>query len=186
MFIRCKKTPNRTTAVQIVESIRVSGKITQKVIRHIGTAANDNEINNFKIAANIIIANLKSSIPPESEEINVNLNAFFKEKIINTGIHDIYGTIFDQVGFNNVLKNKNYNDILRNVVMARIANPGSKKVTSEQLDTKFNINVPLKNIYRMMDQLNDKVIDDIQKLSLQHTNKLCNEKISCPSGKHAC
>ena len=178
MFIRCKKTPNRTTAVQIVESIRVSGKITQKVIRHIGTANNDNEINNFKIAANIIIANLKSYIPPESEEINVNLNAFFKEKIINTGIHDIYGTIFDEVGFNNILKNKNYNDILRNVVMARIANPDSKKATSEQLETKFNINIPLKKIYRMMDQLDDQTIEHIQKLSLQHTNKLCNEKIS--------
>ena len=178
MFIRCKKTQNRTTAVQIVESIRVNGKITQKVIRHIGTAANENEINNFKTAAKIIIANLKSSIPPELEEINVNLNTFFKEKVITTGIHDIYGTIFDEVGFNYVLKNKNYNDILRNVVMARIANPDSKKATSEQLETKFNVNIPLKKIYRMMDRLNDQVIDDIQTLSLQHTNKLCNEKIS--------
>lgn len=126
--------------MQIVESTRVSGKITQKVIRHIGTATNDNEINNFKKAANIIIANLKSCNPPKSEEIN----AFFKEKVIATGIHDIYGTIFDEIGFNNLLKNKAYGDILRNVVMARTANPDSKKATSEQLETKFNINVPLK------------------------------------------
>ena len=103
MFIRCKKTQNKTTAVQIVESVRTNGKIIQKVIRHIGTATNDNEINNFKTAANIIIANLKSCIPPELEEINVNLNAFIKETVVTTGIHDIYGTIFDEVGFNNVV-----------------------------------------------------------------------------------
>ena len=178
MFIRCKKTQNKTTAVQIVESVRTNGKIIQKVIRHIGTATNDNEINNFKIAANIIISNLKSCIPPEQEEINVNLNTFIKEMVITTGIHDIYGTIFDEIGFNNVLKNKNYSDILRNVVMARIANPDSKKATAEQLATKFNVKVPLKKIYRMMDELNDQAIDNIQKLSLQHTNKICDEKIS--------
>lgn len=29
-----------------------------------------------------------------------------------------------------------------------------------------------------MDQLDEQVINNIQKLSLQHTNKLCDEKIS--------
>lgn len=178
MFIRCKKTQNSNTAIQIVESVRIDSKVVQKVIRHIGTASNEDEINNFKIAANIIIANLKSSIPPEPDKINVNLNSFFKEKVVVTGIHDIYGTIFDETGFNNIFKNKDYNDILRNIIMARIANPDSKKATSEQLETKFNLKVPLKKIYRLMDRLNDEVIDNIQKLSLQHTKKICNEKIS--------
>ena len=114
MFIRCKKTQNSNTAIQIVESVRIDSKVVQKVIRHIGTASNEDEINNFKIAANIIIANLKSSIPPEPDKINVNLNSFFKEKVVVTGIHDIYGTIFDETGFNNIFKNKDYNDILRN------------------------------------------------------------------------
>ena len=178
MFVRCKKTQNSNTAIQIVESVRINNKVVQKVIRHIGTATTEDEINNFKAAANVIIAKLKFSIPSEPEEINVNLNSFFKEKIITIGIHDIYGTIFDNVGFNNILKNKNYNDILRNVVMARIANPDSKKATAEQLESKFNIKIPLKNIYRAMDQLDDNVINNIQKLSLQYTNKICDEKIS--------
>ena len=126
---------------------------------------------------NFIISNLKSSIPPEPDKINVNLNFFFKEKVVVTGIHDIYGTIFDEAGFNNIFKNKVYNDILRNIIMARIANPDSKKATSEQLETKFNLKIPLKKIYRLMDRLNDEVIDNIQKLSLQHTKKNCNEKM---------
>ena len=53
MFIRCKKTQNSNTAIQIVESVRIDSKVVQKVIRHIGTASNEDEINNFKIAANM-------------------------------------------------------------------------------------------------------------------------------------
>jgi len=52
MFIRTKKSPNYVkTSVQLVENIRSKGKVSQKVIRHFGSAINDDELNVlFKLA----------------------------------------------------------------------------------------------------------------------------------------
>ncbi|MCX8473340.1 MAG: IS1634 family transposase, partial [Sediminibacterium sp.] len=52
MFIRTKKSPNSVkTSVQLVENIRSKGKVSQKVIRHFGSAINDDELNVlFKLA----------------------------------------------------------------------------------------------------------------------------------------
>jgi len=46
MFIGYRKIDNDKIRVQIVENYRVKNKITQKVLRHVGTAKNETEQNN--------------------------------------------------------------------------------------------------------------------------------------------
>jgi hypothetical protein len=44
MFVRYRKTENGKTRVQIVENYRVNNKVCQKVLRHVGTAKNEEEL----------------------------------------------------------------------------------------------------------------------------------------------
>ncbi len=45
MFIRKKTTQkNPNTYIQLVESYRVGGKLRQRVVKHIGTAVNDEQL----------------------------------------------------------------------------------------------------------------------------------------------
>ena len=50
MFVRVKKTPNSPRcSVQIVESSRVMGKVKQTIVKHIGVAKDDDELEELKL-----------------------------------------------------------------------------------------------------------------------------------------
>ena len=45
MFVRIKTSPNtKKTSVQIVKNMKVEGKVKQKIIRHVGSAIDKDEI----------------------------------------------------------------------------------------------------------------------------------------------
>ena len=55
MFVRVKSTPKSPRkSVQIVQSTRVNGKVKQTIVKHIGVAANDEELEELKSLANSI------------------------------------------------------------------------------------------------------------------------------------
>ena len=55
MFVRVKTTPKSPRkSVQIVESKRVAGKVKQRIVKHIGVALDDNELEELKSLANSI------------------------------------------------------------------------------------------------------------------------------------
>jgi hypothetical protein len=50
MFIRVKSTPKSPRkSIQLVESKRIDGKVKQKIIKHVGVAANDEELEELKL-----------------------------------------------------------------------------------------------------------------------------------------
>ena len=60
MFIRVKTTPNSPRkSVQIVESFRVDNKVKQKIVKHIGVALDDYELNELKLLASAIKTKLE-------------------------------------------------------------------------------------------------------------------------------
>jgi len=49
MFVRVKSTPKSPRkSVQIVESYRVEGKVRQRIVKHIGVAQDDSELEKLK------------------------------------------------------------------------------------------------------------------------------------------
>ncbi|GFP37299.1 hypothetical protein HKBW3S44_00979, partial [Candidatus Hakubella thermalkaliphila] len=55
MFVRVKVTPNSPRkSVQIVASLRVGDKVRQKIVRYIGVAQNDEELEELKLLAESI------------------------------------------------------------------------------------------------------------------------------------
>ena len=208
MFVRVKSSPNSPRkSVQIVHSERINGKVKQKIIKHIGIAYDENELEELKLYANRlkIELELKSQLPLYSieeietlekkakeskkeqevkdnrEDYEVNLLDLIEEDRVIKGIHDIYGKMYSELGFDKIIANPTRNvsasKALKEIVMARIANPDSKRGSVEMLEEKFGVNLNLKSVYRMMDKLDDKRIKKLNTLVLNQTKSLLDNKI---------
>lgn len=195
MWIRVKPRSNGKKSIQIVESHRRCDKITQKIIRHVGQAETEEEIDQMKKIAKSIINRLEQerspSLPLFSTDIankestdkipdNVKLKDLQEEQRIITGIPDVFGKLFDDLGFNeSILKTRRdayWNKILKDCVIARLANPCSKRRTASLLEQDFGIRHNLDNIYKMLDYLflNKERVKDIVS---NNTLNLFGEKI---------
>lgn len=203
MFVRVKTSPNSPKkAVQIVESYREGAKVKQKIVRHVGTALDDQELAALKDLGEHIKAKLEQegeqyylfdsdtlakmaiearNNPKSDEDLHVDLKKLKEEQRITTGIHDVYGQVYQAIGFDKVIPNpkrkvaavKNLFD----VVMGRIANPVSKLATTEMLSQQYGVNLSVSAIYRMMDHLNDQAIENIQKKAWQTAQSLFKDPI---------
>ena len=120
MFVRLKSSPNSPRrSVQIVETKRVNGKPRQRVIRQLGTASEPDEIEALKNLGEFIIAKMKEQAAPtlfgpelmaqiatasreqkpETPALPVDLKQLREEHRVILGIHDIYGRVYDELGF---------------------------------------------------------------------------------------
>jgi transposase len=200
MYVRVKKYQGKDKkSVQIVESVRVGQKVSQKIVRHIGVA-DDSQIEKLKTLAETIKTNMEVSsqgslfspeeldsiINRESQEYTdddyqVNMKDIVEEQRVISGIHDIYGSLFDEIGFGNIFKNparkKSSIKMLRNIVLARIAKPQSKLASVGMLENDFGTTLDLNRVYKMMDIIDDEAIGKLNTISYQNTKKLFSEKI---------
>jgi len=226
MFIRVKSTPNSPRkSVQIVENFRANGKVKQRIIKHIGIAVDDAELEELKSLANSIkikleldgqlpfysveeieklqlnsktTSKIKSSSLPESvnppqssslnvydetkrEDYNVNLLDIQEEDRVIKGIHDIYGKLYNELGFNTILPNPARNvastNTLKEIVLARVANPDSKRGSILNLEENFGVKLDLNSVYKMMDKIGDKEVLKLNKLVYGKTKELFRDKI---------
>lgn len=198
MFIRVKTYGNNHQAVQIVENIRDNGKVRQKILRHVGRAQSEIELIKLKELAGYIITELQAVKEPtifpvnelaqlvksskdkhDDTPINVNLKQLREEYRVVTGIHDVYGKLFDNTGFDSLLKGCTVSkQVLRDITLARIAKPCSKLASSELLEKDFGIKHSPASIYRMMDQLDEPQITRLQTLTFLQTQKLFGNAVS--------
>ena len=195
MFIRAKKIQDKPNhyRVQIVENYRKGGKVKQKIVRHIGIAHNEQELEQFKELAQVIKQQIVNQREPklfsptdldglkvrDNKPLPVNVKDLREEKRLIKGIHDIYGQLYEQVGFDEVFKGKRVTkEIIKHLVLARIASPLSKRSTQEFLSRDFGVNIKLEQIYRALDSLDDKLISQIQQKTLNYTKGLFTEQIN--------
>jgi transposase len=197
MFVRVKPKPNGKFSVQIVESYRRADKIGQNIIRHVGQAVTEREVEQMKQLAQSIIDEMEdekqprlpffdpqrvlgksSRKAPSSDTIKIgNLR---EEQRIVTGIGDVFGKLYKDLKFDTIIggtkKDKQWNSILESCVLARIANPVSKRRTASLLEEDYGIKVPLEKIYRMMDIVSDRE-SDIKKHIARTTQALFKEEV---------
>ena len=212
MFIRYRKSETGKTRVQIVENYWINKKVKQKVLRHVGTAEDESALEHLKKIAEYLKETIedelrpklftKEQLPEKTEKSRfaqmqkelpmlVNLHNLREEKRITTGFHDIYGKLFDVAGYGQVSKsNKVSAKVFKDIVMARLAKPVSKRASCEMLAENFGIDYNLDQVYRMLDSIKSEkknkkkevvVIDripDIQNIAYQYTKRLLNGKIT--------
>jgi len=211
MFIRIKKSKNSPKCgVQIVESKRVDGKVKQRIVKHLGTAMEGEELEALKALAESIKRTMeqagqlplfademkiesqreikKDSVGSTSkesetkrEDFNVNLLDIKEERRVIKGIHDVYGKLYDELGFNSIItnpaRNRKSQEALKEIVLARVANPDSKRASVSSLEANFAVHLDLNLVYRMMDKIGDKEILKLNKLVYSKTKGLFREKI---------
>ena len=209
MYIRFNSTINSPRkSVQIVEGKREpqTGKVKTKIIRHMGIAMNDDELEQLKhMAAAAIVALEKAAdkqrklpldIPDDTEQrieakkkgrptkkkledilpvSEVKLSDLIEEKRINEGINDIAGKMFEQLGFDSILKSKKDTNLLKHLVLARFIAPQSKAKTCHWLADNQDKYYHSDQAYRLMDQIY-KYIPSIKRMVYLQTKNLIPEQ----------
>jgi len=167
MYTRRVKKSGTSYSVRIVEGYRDSnGNVKQKVIKTVGTGKNEHEIQILERAAREMIlsltpmenkntSNSKNEIPDD-----VRFNKLVEVRRVNDGILDVFGKLYSEFGFDHLIqdtyKDKQWNEILMALVLARIVEPNSKRKTAAMLSKKYMTTIPLEKIYRTMDKIFEK------------------------------
>jgi len=201
MFVRVKDTPNSPRkSVQIVHSYRVGDTVKQKIVRYVGIAHDGHDLEKLKLLAESVKVKLEADAqemlfsPEEVAKINieaktyseddykVNIKDLLEEARTVSGIHDAYGTLFDELSYDKVISNPKRNvsaaSVFKDIVLARIANPASKRASVDLLEEDFGISLGLDSVYRMMDKLDDKTISKLKDITYTNTASLFKNRIS--------
>lgn len=109
-------------------------------------------------------------------EDQISLADLVEEKRVTEGFHDIAGHVYGQMGYETLLKRKKDNEILKDLVLMRLAEPCSKLKTQEILGKNFSKTHDLDVIYRVMDKLFP-TISEMKKRTFERTKKITPETI---------
>jgi hypothetical protein len=113
--------------------------------------------------------------PPAEEEHWVNTAKLSEECRVVEGIHAVFGAVLDKFDLQRILGVRQY-ELLRHVIMARIAWPSSKLRASKNLLKHFYIDISVDRMYRLMDTLEGQE-PSIQGALLNALRPLIGEKV---------
>ena len=201
MYVCVKSSPNSPRkTVQIVESSRINGRPRQKVIRYVGVAKDEKSLRQLKKVAEFLKAEIQqqessqlnffkpeqlSRMAIESKQkdkskdqkaLKVNLKRLREEQRCIVGIHEVYSRIYSELGFEGLLRLSSANNTLKQTVLARIGSPASKRAGIALLQRDYGIRLPLEKVYRMMDRIDEKVIEKINSISYEKTCSLLGQE----------
>lgn len=175
MFVRKKKNKSGTISVVIVD--KSSGKYRE--IKTIGVSDNEKEISLFVdsgkkwIETHVLGEDIFSSHQRLQDEKLLTEHLLNKiENILLNGVQLIVNQVYNSIGFNQIKDEE-----LRQLITARLAQPLSKAATVEYLKSHFDEDTNLNRIYWYMDKLYNSQQEQIQEISVKHTQKLFGGKI---------
>ncbi len=173
MFVRRKK--NRSGTISVVVVDKSSGKFRE--LKTLGVAKDESEIADLERKARIWMDQYSGQLSldfDESEKALREAKETFSriDRALLNMPQTILNRIYDSIGFNAI-----DDDILRNLVIARVCQPQSKVATVEYLKSYFDEDIRLHNIYRYMDKLYNTQQEKVQQISVAHTMKVLGGRI---------
>ena len=201
MFLRVKARPGSSRkSVQLVESVREGRKVSQRIVRHVGVAKTDAELEELMELGETIKVEIRCerqpSLLPQEKLVDlaietrrekakagppVVIEETREEHRVVTGFHEAYGAVYRQLGFDGLLptkRNRTARETLRHIATARIANPESKRGTARRLESDLGVSIPVQRICRMMDRLDEKAIESMKDLAAGAARRLLPEPAS--------
>ena len=122
----------------------------------------------------------KADLSPD-QPLQVGLKQLREESRVTAGIHEIYGKLFDELGFDRVVgdpaRRVQAAKTIKHLVMARIANPASKRKSVIELERDFGVKLDLNAVYRTLDYVDEKSLELIQKKAWDAATGLFAQKI---------
>jgi transposase len=144
--------------LSICHSERSGSKVSQKVLKYIGSAHTDEQ---YAVLLKVAQSELKALKTISKEPLtkqaeddcdDVRLSELIDKGRIIEGFHDVCGILLDRIGISTCFTNYRYKQ-LKDVVLARIAHPSSKLRTAQILTENFHRSITENQIYRLMDEL---------------------------------
>jgi transposase len=175
MFVRKKK--NRSGSTSIVVVNKVAGRVNY--IKTIGISSDEQEIERLLFIGQEYLHSLggqRDIFVDYNKQLNEeNLTHQFISNIENVllnGTQLILNRIYKRIGFDKI-----DDQILKHLAVARLSQPMSKAATVDYLKSHFEEDVSLSKIYRYLDKLYNTQQDNIQKISIEHTQRILGGKI---------
>lgn len=173
MFLRKKKNKSGSISVQIIS--KAGGKY--KVVKTIGSGKSENELEILLNLGRQELENLskqpKLFISEKDNSIDEAFSMLNNSSIRTIGPELVFGKIYNYIGFNKIKE-----DLFRHLVIARLSFPLSKLKTTEYLYRYQGVSLHTERIYRFLDKLNNKLKNQVEQISYEHTKKVLNNNIS--------
>lgn len=130
--------------MRIVKRQRVDGRATIKLVKHIGTARNEEELEILKM-----ISETDGSRLEETRQVRFDFSEGVPRGIFTIGFHHfgskmVLGTIVDSLG----ISIGRLTPLLRLLTIARVIHPGSKRYTANWIKDSLGSRYSLDQIYR--------------------------------------
>lgn len=173
MYWRKKRNKSGVISVQVID--KSSGKY--KLIKTIGSSADAAEVEQFVKEAQEFIDSYGGQ-----QQLNFSLGddeRYFQsiydniQKLQLLGPEIILGKLFDEIGLNAI-----EDDLFRYLVIARLIYPVSKLKTIDYLQKYNGVTLHVNDVYRYLDKLHAKQIQQIQAINFDHTLKLLDGKLT--------
>lgn len=129
MFIRCQKYSSTKKVITICESKREGKRVIQRVIKYLGIAHDEVQLDAMKALAKLEIACLEKEkkassvqIDKRPKTIRPSIENLVEEERLIEGFHDIFSSIFNDLNLTGLFS-KIRLEQLKDLVIARIAEP---------------------------------------------------------------
>jgi transposase len=179
------------TKVQIAESYRDQNrpsKVIQKVLCHVGTAHNEEELRDLELQALVKMEEVRlqrnvctifgeealdmalEAARNEVPTTKMHVEKLAEAKVVTDGPEVVYGKIFEELELKELLPDHR-RKALKETVIARLAEPQSKLALAEEINEHHGKgHISVDSIYRMMDSL-AKVAEKVKEKVLANTIK---------------
>ena len=202
MFIRRKKLGENRTKVQIVKSVRDGARVRQRVLRHVGTATSEAQLERLEGLARLILEEIVGKESPQSalfspnefsdllaqsrrarpdpEPFGVDLSECREESRVAVGVRDAFGAVYARLGWDRLFgaRRPSANRLIRELVLARVAQPLSKRATVEDRSAHGAVSLNLDSVYRSMDRIDETRVEAIRRRSLELAETLLPEPLT--------
>lgn len=185
MFVRIKK--YRGTLIQsvlICHNQRLGKQVKQIVVKCLGHSRDEMQLQAWAFQARCWIKEKGAKWLKQLEEGKVmrrhsrkiSLTDLMEEKRINVGIEDIFGRLYDYLGFDQLLS-KRFQSLLKKIIFSRLLEPSSKRRLSQVCENYLGFSAPVNRIYRLMDKLMEQSAA-IEKMIFETTKKALKGHLS--------
>jgi transposase len=171
MFIRKKQNKSGSVSVQVINKSR-----GYRVLKTIGSTRDPEEIERLVELGKVFITrqNNQYNLFPQEEHDNAVVLDFVRTlqnaSIRTIGPELIFGRIFDEIGFGVIPER-----LFRDIVIARLVNPGSKLKTVDYLYRYQGKTISPDSIYLFLDRLNDNYSQQAQQIACRHSRKILKQ-----------
>ena len=200
MFVRTK-TQGERTRVQVVKSVRINGQPRQRVVRHVGTATSEAQLRHLRQMGRVIIEELQQEESPQRhlfspreyaelyeqarrprpvQPFEADLSECREEARVSVGLREAFEQMYRHLGWERLLgaRRMSANRIIKELVLARVAQPLSKRATVRELARHGDVRLNLEQVYKTMDYLDEGVIARIRGQSYAQAQKLYEEPLN--------